>query len=104
MIIAGILGLIQWIIIGFLTSIIGLSFMTIPGAEWFGTIWMICGVIGIILSIIVLVGGVMAIKKKNWAFALIGSIIGLVSVGFYLGSLLSLIALILIVISKDEFK
>ena len=69
----------------------------------FGGILLICGGVGIVFSIIALVGGVFALQRKMWALALVGSILGLLTVGFVAGSVMSLIALILLVVSHEEF-
>ena len=66
---------------------------------------IVCGAIAFILSILALLGGVMALRRRMWGLALVGSILGLFSIGFFgLSSLLSLIALIVLVMSKDEFS
>jgi len=68
-------------------------------------IYLICGAIIIVLAIFTLLGGIMALKKKMWGLALTGSILGLFTIGvFFISSLLSLIALILLVLSKGEFE
>ncbi|KYK29735.1 MAG: hypothetical protein AYK23_04970 [Candidatus Proteinoplasmatales archaeon SG8-5] len=68
------------------------------------SILMVCGVIFIIFSILALLGGIMAITRKSWGFAVVGAIFGLLTIGPYgLGFVLGLVALILIIISKDEF-
>lgn len=67
-----------------------------------GVIW-ICGAIGIILSLFALLGGIMSLLRKNWALALVGGILGLFTIGFIIGSVLSLVALILIAVSKKEY-
>jgi hypothetical protein len=65
----------------------------------------ICSIIGVILSIFPLLGGVLSIKRKMWGFTIIMSIIGLFIIGpLLISSILSLIALILIAISKNEFQ
>lgn len=66
---------------------------------------IICNTIVILLAIIAVLGGIMAIKRKSWAVALIGSIFGLFTLGpLFISSILSLIALILIAVSKEEFR
>lgn len=80
------------------------SMSDIPGMGGLSTILLVCGIIFIVLGILVVLGGISAITRKSWPLALIGSIIGIFTIGFYFtGSLLSIIALILIAISKDEF-
>ncbi|MFA5101899.1 MAG: hypothetical protein WC525_01980 [Candidatus Thermoplasmatota archaeon] len=64
-----------------------------------------CGIIGAVLSIVVLAGGIVALKRKAWSLAVIGGILGLFTIGpMLLGSILSLIGLILMVISRKEFS
>ena len=73
----------------------------IPGFE---TILLVCGLIGITFSAFALLGGIMAIQRKMWGLALVGSILGLFIIGpVFISSLLSLIALILIAITHREF-
>jgi len=97
---AGILGLIGWLLN---TS----STAPIVGDPFFGslgTIFLICGIIGITFSVFALLGGVMAVQRKMWGLALTGSILGLFIIAPYgVPSLLSLIALILIAVSHREF-
>ena len=65
----------------------------------------VCTIIGIIISIFPLLGGIISIKRKMWGFTIVMSIIGLFTIGpFLLSSILSLIALILIALSKKEFQ
>jgi len=65
----------------------------------------ICAAIGVILSIFPLLGGILSIQKKLWGGALAGSIIGLFTIGpVFLSSLLSLISLILLIMSKEQFQ
>jgi hypothetical protein len=97
LIVAGAVGLIDWAVVlafGTLVSIIPV----------FGTIVLICGIIGITFCVFALLGGVMAVQRKMWGLALVGSILGLFTIGFYgISSILSLVALILIAVSQREF-
>jgi len=99
LIIAGIDGMAFWGMIAFAGGVLAGIFGPIAG------IVVICGAIGLIFGILALVGGVMATMRKMWALALVGSILGLFLLGFFLfeASLLSFIALILIAISRHEF-
>ncbi len=68
------------------------------------TISEVCGILLVVFGIILLVGGICAIKRIYWGVAIGGSIVGIFSLGpMYLGSVFSVIALILLFISKDEF-
>lgn len=61
------------------------------------TAWgIVCGLIMIVLGVISFLGGVYAIGRKNFNFALIGGI-------FVIPSIIGLIGLILVAVSKDEF-
>ena len=65
----------------------------------------VCGILIIVFSMFALLGGVMAVQRKMWGLALVGGILGLFAIGpFFLASLLSLIGLILVGISKDDFE
>ena len=65
----------------------------------------ICAIIGIIISIFPILGGILSIKRKMWGFTIVLSIIGLFTIGpILISSILSLIALILIALSKNEFE
>lgn len=101
-VIGGILGLIPMIIVIAVGSTA--SGEDFPGAADIGGILAFCGAIGALLCLLAIVGGVMAIQRKNWAFALIGSILGLLAAwGWIIGSILCLIGLILIAVSRDDF-
>lgn len=63
-----------------------------------------CSMVFIVFAIFALIGAVYAIKRKHYHVAILGSIFGILSVGFLIGSICSIIALILLVISKEEFK
>lgn len=100
--VGGILGIIPWIIIMAVGGMVAGE--DVPGASDVGGFIAVCGAIGAILCLFAIIGGVMAIQRKNWAFALIGSILGLLAAwGWVVGSILCLVGLILIAISKDEF-
>ena len=58
---------------------------------------VVCGVGLLILGIISFLGGIFAIQRKNFAIALIGGIFVVVTV-------IGLIGLILVAVSKDEFE
>lgn len=67
-------------------------------------ILIVCGAIGLIFCLFAIIGGIMALQRRMWALALVGSILGLLTIGFVgEASILSLIALVLIAMSKAEF-
>ncbi|RLF59038.1 MAG: hypothetical protein DRN27_03785 [Thermoplasmata archaeon] len=107
--IAGIMGMLTWIAaLSFDMSMIDISMletqdMTITTNQLQSMI-QICATIGVILSVFPLLGGILTIQKKLWGGALACSIIGLFSIGpIFLSSILSLVALILLVMSKEQF-
>lgn len=63
-----------------------------------------CAIIGIILSIFTLLGGISALKRKHFGLAAVGAVLGFISPFFIIGTILSVVALILLAMSKDEFK
>ncbi len=100
LIIAGINAIAFWGTVFTNPLVLGFA-AVIPGLA---AVVLVCGAIAIILSILTLLGGVMALTRKMWGLALLGSILGLFTLGFYLvSSLFALIALILIAISRNEF-
>lgn len=72
------------------------SFSPISNLGLMNMFFTLCGVISIISGILGILGGVFAIKRTNWAVAFIGSILTIWTV-------LGLLALVFLVIGKDEF-
>ena len=108
LIIAGLLGLFTWAsALAIDSSIIqnvlpADSPITVEQLQSFLTT---CGIIGAVLSIFTLAGGIVALKRKAWGLAVIGGILGLFTIGpMLLGSVLSLIGLILVAISRKDFQ
>lgn len=64
-----------------------------------------CAIIGCVIAVFPILGGILAFKKKMWSISLATSIIGLFSLGFlFTSSLLSFIAMILLIIYRKEFQ
>lgn len=114
MIVAGALAIVFWIQFftvdaATLESMIDISqiqqiYPTITSEQIVGFL-NTCAVIGCIIAIFPILGGILAIKRKLWGIALACSIIGLLSLGMlFTSSGLSLIALILLIVSKKDFK
>jgi len=115
LIIGGIIGIIFWIQMYIIdTSMIELILNNINQIQ--GTEVLLaedqiigflqtCAVIGMIISVFPILGGILAVQKKLYYISIVGSIIGLFSIGIvFLSSILSLIGLILLVLSKQEFQ
>jgi len=117
LIISGVLSVIMWIglasiDVSLIRSTILPEFESISSEyglitfseETIKELFVICGSIGFFLSIFTILGGIMSIKKQRWGIALVGGILGLFTIGpFFLSSAFSLIGLILVIISKNEF-
>jgi len=110
LIIAGFMAILTWISVFAIDfTILDLSMLETQNVtitpEQLDSLISICATIGIILSLFPILGGILAIQKKLWGGALAGSIIGLFTIGpAFLSSILSLICLILLIISKDQFN
>ena len=57
----------------------------------------------LIISFLPLIGAIFCFMKKYFIVALISSIFGIFSIGFFIGSILSIVALIIILLSREEF-
>jgi len=113
LLIAGVLSIIFWL--QFLTidantieSIIDISQFTEidPSitADAILSFLSVCAIIGIVVSIFQVLGGILSIRKNLWGIALSCSIIGLFSLGIaFTSSIMSFIAMILLIISRKEF-
>ncbi len=64
-----------------------------------------CGVIFIILGVIALIGGAFGVLRKHWGLAVLGGVVGLLVMGpYFLGSIFSLVGLILVIVAKKDFE
>ena len=64
-----------------------------------------CSIILVIFSVFALLGTITCLRRRNLDIAGVGSILGIFSFGFLMiGSILSIIAFILIMMSKEEFE
>ncbi|MFO8110823.1 MAG: hypothetical protein R6U17_09955 [Thermoplasmata archaeon] len=56
-------------------------------------------------GVIQMIGGILSVKRRYWVFAVFAGLIGIFSVGFFfISSVLSFIALILLSMSREEFS
>jgi hypothetical protein len=63
-----------------------------------------CSIILIIFSVFALIGAVACIQRKHFDVAVVGSLVGILSFGFFMiGSILCIIAFVIIIKSKEEF-
>ncbi len=63
----------------------------------------VCGVIGLVLALVAIIGGAFAVMRKGFAVAIIGGICGMIALGFVIGGVLGLVGLILVALSRSEF-
>ncbi|MBM4249494.1 MAG: carboxypeptidase-like regulatory domain-containing protein [Euryarchaeota archaeon] len=63
----------------------------------------ICFVLGIVLGLVAIVGGYFAFRTEKLAVVALGALCGILSLGFVIGAALAFIALILLLLSTDEF-
>ncbi len=63
----------------------------------------IIGIVTIICSIFAMIGGIFAIKREHYGVVIAASVVGIFSFGFAIGSILSIIALFIILLASDEF-
>ena len=68
---------------------------------------IICSTIECIFAVFVILGGILALKRKHWKISLTGGILGVFTIGFpplSISTILSVVGIILIVLSKKEFQ
>jgi len=64
----------------------------------------VCGAIFVILGLIAAVGGFFGVRRKHWGLAILGGVLGLfIITPYFIGSLLSLVGLVLLAVSKKDF-
>ncbi|MDD1768380.1 MAG: zinc ribbon domain-containing protein [Methanomassiliicoccales archaeon] len=107
-VISGLIGIVTGLILAVTASTILDALGDMYGADILQAVegvLVACGVIWFIIGLIALIGGIFAIRRKRWGIAIVGGVFGLLTIGpYFIGSILGLIGLILIAISKDEFS
>lgn len=71
--------------------------------EFFALIYS-CGTIQIVFLVFTLLAGIFAIKRKHFGVCIVGSVLGILSLFVIVGTVLSIVALVLLAQSKDEFS
>jgi hypothetical protein len=69
------------------------------GFPLFGALFGFLAIPAAILGVLAIIGGVFATQRQRWGWALIGSIAALL-----VSNVIGIISIILIALSKDEFK
>ena len=101
-IIAGFLGLLIGIGLAVGFGLVGIMIGIIPGFP--GGLLALIGIPGIILSIIAIVGGFYALRRRLWGLALAGAICALLFTLPFLGWILAILAIIFVSLGKGEFE
>ena len=102
-IIAGFLGLLIGIALAVGLGIAGTMIGVIPGIPGVGFLALIA-IPGIILSIVAIVGGIYALRRRLWGLALAGAICALLFTLPFLGWILAILAIIFVSLGKGEFE
>jgi hypothetical protein len=102
-IIAGFLGLLIGIGLAVGFGIVGIMIGMIPGFPG-GGLLVLFAIPGIILSIVAIVGGIYALKRRLWGLALAGAICALLFTLPLLGWILGILAIIFVALGKGEFE
>jgi len=103
LVIAGIL----LIVVGLMALGTGLLYLLASSytVETYGASIGCCGSLEFLFGLGALFGGVFAIQRKHFFLALLGAVVGLLTMGpIFLGSILSLVALIMISSGRNEFN
>lgn len=96
--IAGVLGLVHGLLtLGAVSEIHALGY-NVPGSV------TCCAGLMCLFGLIAGFGGYNAIKRESLAFAIVGGVFGILSIGFLIGALLSLIGIVIVAVSHDEFS
>lgn len=108
LILAGVIGIISWsqfLLNESLLKIVLQNMQSQITYDQLKGLLFICGTIGVILSVFPILGGVLSYRYKKWMLCAISSIIGLLIIGLgLLSTILSLISLIILMVSKNEFE
>jgi len=94
--VGGVFGLLPIVLEGLLGTAVG---------GLIQTILLILAVAGLIISIIVLLGGYFAIGRRHYGMAMLGAVFGLFVLSpYFIASIMSFVALILLAVSHHEFE
>jgi hypothetical protein len=74
-------------------------FGTWSGFPFFGVLFGFLAIPAAILGVLAIIGGVFALQRRRWGWALVGSIAGIL-----VSHVIGIISVVLIALSKDEFK
>jgi hypothetical protein len=78
----------------------GAAIIDLPGT---GTLCL-CGGIDFLFGAASVLGGICTIKRDHFVIAILGAVLGMLGLGFLIGFVFGLLAVIFIALSKDEFE
>lgn len=110
LILAGFLSIIMWLSIAALDisiveTLIDAQYdsMSIT-AESLKDVFVVCGALGFLFGVFIILGGVMILTKRLWGMGIAASVVGLFSIGpMFLSSIMCFLAMIFLLYSKNEF-
>lgn len=110
LILAGFLSMIMWLSIAALDvsiveTLIDAQYdsMSIT-AESLKDFFVVCGALGFLFGVFIILGGVMILRKRLWGMGIAASVVGLFSIGpMFLSSIMCFLGLIFLLYSKNEF-
>lgn len=113
-----VVGSVLIIVAGILAAAMGAFYMTFDAsdfeelgvelppefsAEDLAGIMTVCGTILIVFGAIAVIGGFFGLRRRHFGLVIAGGVLGLLGIGFLAGSVLALVGLILVAISRKEF-
>ena len=57
----------------------------------------------VLFSIIIFISSIFTLRRRKFALVITGCVLGILSIGFLVGAIFSIIALSMIIMSRDEF-
>ena len=113
LIIAGIITIIHWVYI--MTSPDFIDILMNTGvydnmnitSEELSAVFNFCGVLGIGLSLFTIIGGIVALQRRMFWFALIGGIVGMFAISplfFFIPNIVSLMGTLLVFRARKDFQ
>jgi len=74
------------------------------GVGAFVALMAVCAAVGMVMSVLAIFGGLQALKRKSFAWVIVGCLAGIFTVGFGVGSVLAFVALFVTLLASEEFK
>ena len=71
---------------------------------WGGFMAAVCSLLMMLFGFLTVIGGFFAFRRKHLPVVFMGAVFGIISIGFFLGIILSILALIILFLCMDEFN